>query len=178
MNNNFMIYRENNNIVLNNSEQSICIFRTSDKDIWFSSEKNDISFEIKLNGTRNNIEKETYDIFYKLVKLIVGRYMLNDLNKNSKLPDNFIDLEQNEINLFSDTNDGNMLTICYHKDVIKILIKKGNKALNNNIRIRTSGSMYGTYYLEFCELINNLNSLINSRGLLVNGNRKKLSLQR
>ena len=116
-------------------------------------------------SSRNYPEWQTYIVFEYLMKSIVGRYMLNGDNekKYSRLPKDFIDLENKVIIWHSDSDTDNFLKLEYTENRnIKISIQKckdSKEHYTNSVRIRTSGSGYEYYYQEFLEFFRHLISL-------------------
>ena len=110
-----------------------------------------MNIELSLSS-RNYPEWQTYIVFEYLMKSIVGRYMLNGDNEKeySRLPKDFIDLENKVIIWHSDSGTDNFLRLEYTENrTIKIAIQKckdSKEHYTNSVRIRTSGSEYKYYY--------------------------------
>lgn len=164
--NDFNIKRNNNTIILEKNNQKFEIFQTTDDDLWFSTLQEEMSMELSLYS-RNYSECQTYLVFENLITSIIGRYILNkDIKKEySRLPKDFIDLEDIVIIWHSDSNTDNILKFEYPDTrLIKISISKCKDSKdyhNNSVRIRTSGSSYECYYQEFLEFFKHLLMLEN-----------------
>lgn len=165
-NDKFKISRVNGSLFLENNEKEIMtISQTVDNDIWFSTSRDELTLELRL-GSRTYSEWQTYLIFSSLMKALVGRYMLDGDNKkeNSRLPKDFIDLDNNTITWHSDSKTKNVLKLIYdnRNDTIKISMKKSkdkDSYLSTVVRIRTDGSDYEYYYQEFLDFFKRLNDL-------------------
>lgn len=147
-------------IVLEKDNQSFEIFQGSDDDIFFSTSQDEMSFELNFSS-RNYSEWQTYIVFENLMKSIVGRYILSgdNVDEYSRIPKDFVDLENKIIIWHSDSDIDNLLKLEYTNNVIKISISKSKEAKHyhtNLIRIRTNGSEYEYYYQEFSEFYKHL----------------------
>ena len=157
----FKISRNNYAVVIEKDNQRFSITQSNDDDIWFSTWQKEINIELSLSS-RNYAEWQTYIVFEYLMKSMVGRYMLNSDNKKeySRLPKDFIDLENKVIIWHSDSGIDNVLKLEYTDEkTIKISISKSKDSKEydpNSVRIRTSGSEYGYYYQEFLEFFRHL----------------------
>jgi uncharacterized phage-associated protein len=158
----FKISRNNYAIVIEKDNQRFSITQSNDDDdIWFSTWQKGINIELSLSS-RNYAEWQTYIVFEYLMKSMVGRYMLNNDNKNeySRLPKDFINLENKVIIWHSDSGMDNVLKLEYTDEkIIKISMTKCKDSQEydtNSVRIRTSGSEYQYYYQEFLEFFRHL----------------------
>lgn len=161
----FKISKVNGTIILEKDNNGVAISQAVDDDIWFSTSKDEFSFELKLSS-RNYKEWQTYLVFENLMKTIIGRYMLDgDYQKEySRLPKDFIDLENKTIIWHSDSGTDNVLKLEYDERTIKISISKSKDTKGyetNAVRIRTSGSSYEYYYQEFTQFFHQLTILEN-----------------
>lgn len=147
---NFTITKFNNSIILEKEKISFSVNQAPDNDIWFETSIDNLSFDISF-VSEEFIEWQTYNIFYNLLKSIIGRYFLNDdSNIYSNLPEDFIDGENKTITWHSDSEVDNILQLQYLEDRIRInMIKDAKKKGSNKVRIRTNGSDYNSYYQEF-----------------------------
>lgn len=161
---NFKISRRNYAIIIQKDNQGFSITQSNDDDVWFSTSQEEMNIELSLSS-RNYPEWQTYIVFEYLMKSIVGRYMLNGDNKKkySRLPKDFIDLENKVIIWHSDSGTDNLLKLEYTENrTIKITIQKckdSKEHYTNSVRIRTDGSEYEYYYQEFLEFFRHLISL-------------------
>lgn len=161
---NFKISRRNYAIIIQKDNQGFSITQSNDDDVWFSTSQEEMNIELSLSS-RNYPEWQTYIVFEYLMKSIVGRYMLNGDNKKkySRLPKDFIDLENKVIIWHSDSGNDNLLKLEYTENrTIKITIQKckdSKEHYTNSVRIRTHGSEYEYYYQEFLEFFRHLISL-------------------
>lgn len=153
MDNTFEIKGDYNNITIEKNGAKYRIEKSPDGDIWFIS-YNDKDLEI--NFYSNNIEEwNSYVIFERLIRLILGKYILYENKPFSSLPDDFVDLNNKSILWHSDGNNDNILKIQFKENLITISILRDKKINNRNtnnpikVRIRTNGSDYGNYYQEF-----------------------------
>ena len=73
----FNIRRSNNALLLSKDEQTFSISKGIDDDIWFGTSEEETSLTIRL-GSRNYLEWQTYLVFEKLMKSIIGKYILED----------------------------------------------------------------------------------------------------
>lgn len=180
-------------IIIEKDETTFSIEKGSDGDIWFNSSNGNITLPISFYS-RSQEEWRCYVVFENLMKLIVGRYILNDDDKDEYniLPKDFIDLEKKTITWHSDSEKDNKLQLQLGKKEIIVSItrdeNKGNRICDNiiKVRIRTSGSSYEYYYQEFEKFFNELSSFayqvesMNKRNTSTNEtkstNQKKLSL--
>lgn len=159
----FKLEKVNGTIVLGEDNNFFAISKTSDGDIWFSTSQDD--FSIVLNSSSRDHKKwQTYLIFENLMKLVFGRYVLDGdyYDKYSKLPKDFIDLENRTIIWHSDSGIDNVLMFQVIDDTIKISISKSKGIKDwetNAVRIRTSGSCYKYYCQEFIQFFNQLTVL-------------------
>lgn len=127
-------------------DKSFSMERWNDGDIWFIS-KEELEFSISFYS-RNRLEWKSYCIFENLMKLIIGRCVLN--NDYDILPKDFIDLENKIITLHSDGGSNNILKFQFtSSNIIVNMFSLDNKTRDVRVRIRTSGSNYGFYYQEF-----------------------------
>lgn len=161
--NDFKIGRVNGTIIIEKDTGRIAISQALDDDIWFSTSSEEVSLEISMRS-RNYSEWQTYLVFEKLLKLLVGRFMLSGDYKSTFpiLPKDFIDLENNVITWHSDSGTDNVLKFEYSEKLIKISISKSRDAddyVTNAVRIRTSGSNYEYYYQEFLTFFRELYNL-------------------
>ena len=113
--NNFKISKVNGTIFIEKNGEQLAISKLIDDDIFFSSSKDKLLLEISMRS-RNHLEWQTYMIFENLLKSIVGRYMLNGDNKkeNSRLPEDFIDLDNKIVTWHSDSGIDNVLRFSYN----------------------------------------------------------------
>lgn len=160
---NFRIRKVNGTIIMEKDNQGIAISQALDNDIWFSASEEEIRLEISMHS-RDYSEWNTFIVLENLMKLIIGRYMLNSENKKeySMLPDDFVNLDTKSIIWHSDSESDNILKIEYNKESIIISLLKSKKAgtyVTNAVRIRTSGSSYEYYYQEFLKFFRELNEL-------------------
>lgn len=140
------------------------IEKSPDGDIWFNS-FDDVDLPINFYSS-NQEEWQSYVIFERLMELIVGKYVLNDNEKNeySSLPKDFVDLQSKNIIWHSDSVNDNILKLQFNENEITVSIVKDKKASNRNsnnaikVRIRTNGSDYGNYYQEFEYFFNELSN--------------------
>lgn len=156
----FKISRHSYTISFEKNDQVFKIFQTNDDDIWFATSQESMDVGLSF-ASRNYSEYQMYMIFEQLMKSIIGRYILtgDDKNEYSRLPKDFIDLENKVIIWHSDGESNSTLRFEYTDGVIRISIykninSKGKK--NNSVRIRTDGSDYGCYYQEFTEFFKQL----------------------
>lgn len=159
----FKISRVNGTIIIEKDGQGLAISQAVDEDIWFTTSKAELSLEISMYS-RVYPECHTYMVFEKLMKTIVGRYMLSGDNKDdySRLPKDFVDLDNNVIAWHSDSGTDNILKLGYNEKTITISISKSKDAPShetNSVRIRTSGSSYEYYYQEFLDFFRCLSEL-------------------
>ena len=159
----FKISRVNGTIIIEKDGQGLAISQSVDEDIWFTTSKAELSLEISMYS-RIYPEWQTYMVFEKLMKTIVGRYMLSGNNKDeySRLPKDFVDFDSNIISWHSDSATENILKLGYNERTITISISKSKVASShetNAVRIRTSGSRYEYYYQELLDFFRNLNDL-------------------
>ncbi len=158
----FAIKKRDNKFTLQKSDQTIEIWQSSDNDIWF--EAKEAKVEIELDSRSSDFcEFQFYAIFERLMKSIIGRFMLKDAKDYySSLPSDFIDLETMTISWHSDGSMDNILGIAYNGERIKVSITKAKKdkiSGNNKVRVRTNGSDYGTYYQEIIRFFNDIEGL-------------------
>ncbi len=161
--NDFKISRYNGTIIIEKDGQGLTISQSVDEDIWFTTSKAELSLDINMYS-RIYPEWQTYMVFEKLMKTIVGRYMLSGDNKDkdSRLPKDFVDLDSNVIVWHSDGETDNILKLSYNEKTITISISKSKDASShktNAVRIRTSGSNYECYYQEFLDFLRCLSEL-------------------
>lgn len=159
--NDFELCRNGDMLVLRNGNTACLIRQASDDDIFFSTAEEEMVLELEA-GSRNHAEWQTYLVFEDLMKLIIGRYMLNDYGKYPHLPEDFIDLENRTIIWHSDSGTDNVLKLSYSQNKINITITKekdATRSKGNIVRIRTNGSDYGWYYQEFLEFYRKLVAL-------------------
>lgn len=157
----FELCRNGDMLVLRAGNTACLIRQASDDDIFFSTAEEEMVLELEA-GSRNHAEWQTYLVFEDLMKLIIGRYMLNDYGKYPHLPEDFIDLENRTIRWHSDSGTDNVLKLSYSQNKINITITKEKDAARskgNIVRIRTNGSDYGWYYQEFLEFYRKLIAL-------------------
>lgn len=160
----FKISSRDHSIIVEKDTWAFTIYQSNDDDIWFSTSQEEMNIELNLSS-RNYSEWQTYIVFEYLMKSIVGRYMLNGDNekKYSRLPKDFIDLENKVIIWHSDSSIDNVLKLQYKDNSnIKITISKSKDSKEhhtNSVRIRTNGSEYGYYYQEFLEFFRHLVTL-------------------
>ncbi len=155
MDNVFEIKRGYSSITVEKNGTKFSVEKSPDGDIWFNS-LNDIELAIDFYS---NDQKEwrSYVIFERLMKLIVGKYILSNDEKNeySSLPKDFVDLEGKSIIWHSDSEIDNILRLQFNENKITVSIVQGKRKSNRNsnsairVRIRTNGSDYGNYYQEF-----------------------------
>ena len=166
MESNFEIKRGyGNSVIIGKNGTTFSVEKGPDGDIWFNSSNSNIKLPISFYS-RNQEEWRSYVIFENLMKLIVGRYILNDdyKDKYSSLPKDFIDLENKTITWHSDSGKDNKLQLQFgEKEIIVSIIRDVNdsdKIYDNviKVRIRTSGSSYGYYYQEFEKFFGELSS--------------------
>lgn len=156
----FKISNINGSIVFEKDNQSFEIFQGSDEDLFFSTSQDEICFELN-SYSRNYHEWQTYIVFEYLMKSIIGKYILNgdDKKEYSRIPKDFVDLENKIIIWHSNSDVDNVLKLQYVDNVIKITISKSKEAENyhsNLVRIRTDGSDYERFYQEFLEFYTHL----------------------
>ena len=157
----FTIRKSNQSIILEKDNQTFSISQGLDGDIYFSTTKNELVFDLNFSS-RNYPEWQTYIVFEYLMKSIIGRYMLNGDNNQeySFLPKDFIDLDKKIITWHSDSGIDNVLNLEYiDNKIIRVSLTKDKNSkehYNNSIRIRTSGSNYEYYYQEFLEFFRHL----------------------
>ena len=157
----FTIRKSNQSIILEKDNQTFSISQGLDDDIYFSTTKNELVFDLNFSS-RNYPEWQTYIVFEYLMKSIIGRYMLNGDNNQeySFLPKDFIDLDKKIITWHSDSGTDNVLNLEYiDNKIIRVSLTKDKNSkehYNNSIRIRTSGSNYEYYYQEFLEFFRHL----------------------
>ena len=159
----FKISSVNGTIILEKDNNGVAISQAVDGDIWFSTSLDEFLLELKFSS-RNREEWQTYLVFENLMKTIVGRYVLSGDCENewSRLPKDFINLENKTIIWHSDSGTDNVLNFVYDKKCIKISIiksKEANEHITNAVRIRTDGSSYGYYYQEFTQFFHQLTLL-------------------
>lgn len=159
----FKISKVNGTIIIEKEGHVLTISQAVDSDIWFATAKTELSLEISMYS-RIFPEWQTYMVFEKLMKAIVGRYMLSGDNKDkySGLPKDFVDLDSKVITWHSDSGTNNILKFGYNERTITISISKSKDASThetNTVRIRTSGSSYEYYYQEFLEFFRCLSEL-------------------
>lgn len=183
----FELYRNEEMLRLQKGNTACLIRQAIDEDILFSTAEEEMVLELEAES-RNHAEWQTYLVFEDLMKLIIGRYMLNDYDKYQQLPKDFIDLENRTIIWHSDSGTDNVLKLSYFQNKINITITKEKDAARskgNIVRIRTNGSDYGWYYQEFLEFYRKLVALeanINKKEIIENevedsvGKSKLLSL--
>ncbi|MDE5889240.1 MAG: hypothetical protein K2H20_04400, partial [Bacilli bacterium] len=144
---NFKIIEKENDYVLSKNGQTIKIWQSSDNDIWFETKQEQAEIELD-SCSENFCEFQLFATFERLMKSIIGRYMLKDAkNSYSSLPEDFIDLENMTIVWHSDGSTDNTLEITYNGKTIKVVVTKDNKtktSVSNRVRVRTNGSDYGT----------------------------------
>lgn len=151
----FEIRQDYNSITIEKKETKFRIEKSADGDIWFTS-YHDIEVPIDFYSSAEE-EWRSYIIFERLMKCIVGKYVLSDEEKDecSFLPKDFIDLQNKTIIWHSDSENDHLLKLQLNKNEITVSIvrdrKANNRSSNNSIRvrIRTHGSDYGNYYQEF-----------------------------
>lgn len=159
----FKISSVNGTISIEKDGQRFTINQASDEDIWFATSTTELSLDIRKYSSVYS-EWQTYMVFEKLMKTIVGRYMLSGHNKGDafSLPKDFIDLDNNVITWHSDSGIDNILKLDYNERIITISLLKSKDALQNetnSVRIRTSSSNYKYYYQEFLDFFSNLSEL-------------------
>ena len=159
----FKISSVNGTISIEKDGQRFTINQASDEDIWFATSTTELSLDIRKYSSVYS-EWQTYMVFEKLMKTIVGRYMLSGHNKSDafSLPKDFIDLDNNVITWHSDSGIDNILKLDYNERIITISLLKSKDALQNetnSVRIRTSGSNYKYYYQEFLDFFSTLSEL-------------------
>ena len=182
MDSNFDIRTFYNNVVLEKDGSTFSIERGTDGDIWFSANE-DIKLAINFSS-RNRKEWQSFIIFENLMKLIIGRYVLNDDNKEeySILPEDFVNLENKIITWYSDGEKNNKLQLQFKEKQIEVTLTRDENtsklASYNplNVRIRTSGSKYEYYYQEFEIFFNELFNYANQVTTMNNEPKRKLSL--
>ena len=142
-------------IIIEKDGTSFSVEKGIDDDIWFTSNNGNIKLPISFYA-RNQEEWRSYVIFENLMKLMVGRYILNgdDKDEYSILPKDFIDLESKTITWHSDSEKNNKLQLQFGKKEIIVSITRDENDINRandtiKVRIRTSGSSYEYYYHEF-----------------------------
>jgi hypothetical protein len=159
-----MKLKVNNGIIdFEDEENSFAISKTVDGDIWFSSGKSNITQTIS-SKARDIGEWQSYEIFAKLVRQIIGNFILEDDKDNIRLPKDFVDLENKIITWHSDSGTDNVLELLHEDKSIIISITKDKKAssnVNNSVRVRTDGSSYEYYYHFFTQFHAELMQLAN-----------------
>lgn len=134
------------------------ISKSYDGDIWFSSSDNDMEILIGYDYDEFNL----HCTFYDCMKRIVGNYILSGDSSDTfnLLPEDFIDLENKIITFHSDLGNNNSLKLQLVDNMISISLNNNsdNKSSKQGVkvRIRTSGSNYGNYYIELEKLYNEL----------------------
>lgn len=162
----FTIKKSNDIIILEKENQKITIHQAPDNDIYFATPESELAIELKLSS-RDHHEWQTYLVFESLMKSIIGHYILSgDWQKEySSLPKDFINLEKKVIIWHSDSSTESSLKLEYLGNTIKVSLVKDAKFKENSntfiniVRIRTSGSEYGSYYQEFIEFFRKLSTL-------------------
>ena len=158
-NNNFDITNKGDIICISKDNEHINIMQAVDDDIWFSTNKDEINIKLYASSFDYN-EWETYLLFEDLIKRIIGRYVLYDLEHKdlNGLPDNFINLEKKEIIWITDSEPTSYLKLHSDNGFISISLKKTNDKsyISNSVRIRTNGSSYSNYYHEFIKFYKEL----------------------
>ena len=155
----FIITRVEDVILIQKNNISIKIYQKSDNDIFFQTTSGDALIDLSSSG--NRAEFQIYKAFEALMKSMIGRYILNDYNNlnHSPLPNDFIDLSNKTITWHSDGSTDDVLTLTYHYNTISLSLAKSRVTKNSNnstVRIRTNGSDYGNYYVEFLEFYRKL----------------------
>ncbi len=143
--NNFMC------IEINYEDTIIIIDKTINNDIWFESNKSDITIEFNMYS-HNTDEYYLFLSFEYLLKNILGRYVLYEDKKNKLLPVDFIDLKNKTITFHSNSEYDNILKIKFENQSIILSLSKCNyagKNIKNCIRIKSQDSDYGIYYQDF-----------------------------
>lgn len=144
------------NFVLGKGEQKISIWQTIDEDVWLGTNSYEVCLELNSN-TRDFHELRVYNLFLEFMQLMIGRYILKDVDDEyTMLPKDFIDLKNKIITWHSDNGNDNILKISYEENSIKVSLIKDCKANNNIVRIRTDGSEYMRYYQEFLNFFREL----------------------
>ena len=156
----FEIKNINRDVVIKKDDAHFSVDLGADGDIWFNSTIGNTEVPISLM-IRDEEERQTYYLFEKLMKSIIGRYMLNDYGfEYNGLPKDFIDLENKTITWHSDSNHNHTLQLKYgdHEIIVSLSKEKEDSWPSIRVRIRTSGSDYGYYYQEFVEFFRQLSN--------------------
>lgn len=160
---NFKITRVNGTLVLEKDGNGFTICQGIDDDIFFTTSKEELSLDISMYS-RNYSEWQIYMVFENLMKSVVGRYILSgdSAKEDSRLPEDFINLDERIISWHSDSEFDNILKLNYDKSAITVSILKSKASSQhdtNSVRIRTDGSNYEGYYQEFLEFFARLSEL-------------------
>lgn len=160
---NFKITRVNGTLVLEKDGNGFTICQGIDDDIFFTTSKEKLSLDINMYS-RNYSEWQIYMVFENLMKSVVGRYILSgdSAKEDSRLPEDFINLDERIISWHSDSEFDNILKLNYDKSAITVSIlksKNSSQSDTNSVRIRTDGSNYGCYYQEFLDFFARLSEL-------------------
>lgn len=166
MDNIFFIKMDYSSITIEKNGKKFSIEKSLDGDIWFNS-FNDVELSISFYSS-NQEEWQSYIIFERLMRLIVGKYVLNDAEKDeySSLPKDFVDLQSKNIIWHSDSGNDNILKLQFNENEITVSIVRDKKVSNRNlnnatrVRIRTNGSNYRNYYQEFDCFFNEMSSFV------------------
>ncbi len=158
--NKFNIKRSNNALILSKDNNSICIDKSLDNDIWFSTSNEETSITLRFSS-RNFNEWQTYLVFESLMKSIIGKYILEDYKSDSfpRIPKDFINFENKTITWHSDSGTDNVLTLHFEDYKITITITKDKTVSSNHtnsVRVRTDGSEYDNFYKEFTDFFKKL----------------------
>lgn len=159
---NFKIRSFNNSIILEKDEKKIAISQDSNDDIWFRTTDAETTIELKSDYTNWN-EWQTFSVFDDLMKLILGKYFLYDVDqKYNLLPKDFIDLENKTITWHSDDESDSKIVFQHNINSIKITIIKEKNIDDydgNFVKIKASNSKYKNYYKEFILFFRNLSEI-------------------
>ena len=160
---NFKITRVNGTLVLEKDGNGFTICQGIDDDIFFTTSKEKLSLDINMYS-RNYSEWQIYMVFENLMKSVVGRYILSgdSAKEDSRLPEDFINLDERIISWHSDSEFDNILKLNYDKSAITVSIlksKNSSQSDTNSVRIRTDGSNYGCYYQEFLDFFARISEL-------------------
>lgn len=162
----------NGSLFLEKDGQKISIWQTLDQDIWFGTKEDEVCLELDFRA-REFKERSVYGTFRNLMRMLVGRYMLEDANvEYSLLPSDFIDLENRVITWHSDSGNGCTLKLSYDDYVIRVTLSRGEKSKigDNVVRVRTDGSEYMRYYQEFVEFFSELRESVHFQDFMKDAN--------
>ena len=170
MENNFKIEHGHNGVIIEKNGAKFSVEQSPDGDIWFNSIHGNT--ELKMYFYSRNIDEcNSTSIFAELIDKLVDKYICSGdfadpiLYGFNLLPNDFIDINSRTITWHSDSDLNNtlQLRITDYSIIVSITTNKNEQKRNYSntikVRIRTSGSDYGTYYQEFIEFYNELYKL-------------------